>query len=157
MIKIGEFNKLKVIRKNTYGLYLKVDDNGSFEEILLPTEEISEKTKIGDEITVFIYHNLNKQLAATRKVPYAKINEIARLKVLSNTNFGTFLDWGLDKNLFLPFKEQESEMIEGNYYFVKLFLVKIFQVLFLILFLDPLLYLLQNVIDWIICVQPSKL
>jgi predicted RNA-binding protein (virulence factor B family) len=118
MIKVGEYNTLKVIRKATPGVYL--EDGG--EGILLPNRAVPEGTKTGDEIKVFIYHDSDNRLIATTEPPLAIVGDTAVLKVVAVTPQGAFLDWGLMKDLFVPKSQQVSFMRQGGEYLVRLYL-----------------------------------
>jgi predicted RNA-binding protein (virulence factor B family) len=117
-VKVGDYNVLKVIRKVAFGFYL--DDNE--EGILLPIRFAPLDLQIDDEIKVFIYHDSDNRLIATTQVPYAKVGDIAKLKVVEVTRQGAFLDWGLMKDLFVPVSKQLGGMRLGAEYLVKLYL-----------------------------------
>ncbi len=121
MIKLGEMQRLKVKRKTSVGVYLGDD---SREEVLLPKKEVPENTKIGDTLEVFIYRDSDDRLIATTKRPKLTLGEIGLLKVVDITKIGAFLDWGLEKDLFLPFKEQTMKLRKGNKYLVGLYIDK---------------------------------
>ena len=109
MADIGKFNSLRIVEKSDHGLYL---DGGAHDSILLPTRYVTPDMKIGDEIKVFIYNDSEDRLVATTETPYAQAGEFAYLEVVSvNERAGAFLDWGLSKDLLLPFREQ------GDLYF----------------------------------------
>jgi len=118
MIEIGKYHKLKVIKKLDFGIYL---DGGNDEEILLPKAYIKNEINIGDFINVFIYRDSEDRLIATTLKPFAIVDEFAYLKVKSINKIGTFLDWGLPKDLLVPFREQKEKMVEGKYYLVKIY------------------------------------
>ncbi|KRP37173.1 MAG: hypothetical protein ABS34_04040 [Opitutaceae bacterium BACL24 MAG-120322-bin51] len=104
MANIGKFNTLRIVEPSDHGLYL---DGGQHETILLPTRYVTPDMKIGDEIEVFIYNDSEDRLVATTETPLAQAGEFAYLEVISvNERVGAFLDWGLSKDLFLPFREQ---------------------------------------------------
>jgi predicted RNA-binding protein (virulence factor B family) len=117
-VKVGDYNVLKVIRKVAFGFYL--DDNE--EGILLPIRFAPLDLQIDEEIKVFIYHDSDNRLIATTQVPYAKVGDIAKLKVVEVTRQGAFLDWGLMKDLFVPVSKQLGGMRLGAEYLVKLYL-----------------------------------
>jgi len=121
VIKLGEMQRLKVKRKTSVGVYLGDD---SREEVLLPKKEVPENTKIGDTLEVFIYRDSDDRLIATTKRPKLTLGEIGLLKVVDITKIGAFLDWGLEKDLFLPFKEQTMKLRKGNKYLVGLYIDK---------------------------------
>ena len=109
MANIGKFNTLRIVEPSDHGLYL---DGGEHDTILLPTRYVTPDMKIGDEVKVFIYNDSEDRLVATTETPLAQAGEFAYLEVISvNERVGAFLDWGLSKDLFLPFREQ------GDLYF----------------------------------------
>lgn len=118
MIKAGAFQTLQVSRKVDFGFYL---DDGK-EGILLPKRFAPPRLKAGDEIEVFIYHDSENKLIATTQKPKAVAGDIAKLKVVSTTHQGAFLDWGLMKDLFVPKSQQISGMRVGGEYLVKLYI-----------------------------------
>jgi predicted RNA-binding protein (virulence factor B family) len=118
MIEIGKFNQLKVSKRDL-DVYL---DGGEFGDILLPASQVPENCKIGDSFNVFVYSGVKGQLTATFTTPLAEVDDIAWLKTVSVSHAGGFLDWGLPKDLLVPFSEQRYEMIPGKYYLVKIFL-----------------------------------
>lgn len=118
MIQIGDYNTLQILRDTKVGLYLG-DEN---EAILLPKKYVPKDFFIGDDITVFVYLDHEERPVATTLKPYIKLNEFAHLKVNYINKFGAFLDWGLEKDLFVPFKEQARPMEEGKRYLVYMFM-----------------------------------
>ncbi|MBA5791403.1 GntR family transcriptional regulator [Flavobacterium sp. xlx-214] len=118
MISIGTFNTLKIARRTNVGLFL-TDGN---EDILLPKKYIPDAFDLGEDIDVFVYLDHEERLVATTLEPYIFLNEFALLKVNYINDFGAFMDWGLEKDLFVPFREQARPMKEGNYYMVYMFL-----------------------------------
>ena len=119
MVKLGKYNKLKVVKELDFGMYL--DGGSEFGEILLPTKYIPKGTKIGDEIEVFLYLDSEDRIIATTLKPYAQAGEFAYLQVVAVNRVGAFLDWGLPKDLLVPFREQRSEMKEGYRYIVYIY------------------------------------
>lgn len=115
MVKIGKINKLQVIKFVDFGLYL---DGGQDGEILMPARYVPDNCKINDWLDVFIYLDSEDRLLATDEKPLVYTNEFASLKVVAVTQFGAFLDWGLPKDLLVPYKEQADRMIEGKNYVV---------------------------------------
>jgi Uncharacterized protein conserved in bacteria len=115
MIQIGKYNTLKVVKDLDFGLYL---DGGNELEILLPARYVPKNVKPGDEIEVFIYHDNEGRLIATTARPYATVGEFKFMEVKSVNSIGAFLDWGIMKDLLVPFKEQKIEMKEGRWYLV---------------------------------------
>jgi hypothetical protein len=118
MIKVGEYNNLKVIREVDFGLYL---DDGE-EGILLPKRFVPANIKIGDEITVFLYHDGEDRLIATTQKPTGILGDIVKLRTVSVTQHGAFLDNGLMKDLFVPKSKQQNSMIPNGEYLVKIYL-----------------------------------
>ncbi len=114
-IKLGDYNRMTVVKKVDFGLYL---DGGQAGEILLPTRYIPEGTEIGDELNVFIYLDQDERIIATTEQPLAKAGDFAYLEVKWVNEYGAFLDWGLMKDLFCPFREQKRKMEIGESYIV---------------------------------------
>ena len=115
MIKLGDYNTLKIVKSVNFGLYLDGGDEG---EILLPSRYVPKKAKIGDEIEVFIYLDQDEKLIATTLKPLAKVGEFAWLECAWTNEYGAFLNWGLMKDLFCPFREQKQRMVKGQRYYV---------------------------------------
>lgn len=118
MIKIGEYNLLKVIREVDFGVYL---DDGR-EGILLPKRFVPPGTKTGDDIKVFLYYDGEDRLIATTQDSKGIVGEFVKLKAVSVTQQGAFLDWGLMKDLFVPKSKQLVGMREGGEYLVKIYI-----------------------------------
>lgn len=119
MIKIGEYNQLDIIRETPQGIYL-ADDEGN--EILLPNKYIPEAFQIWDTLEVFVYLDHEERPVATTLKPYINLNEFAYLRCMVVNEIGAFMDWGLEKQLFVPFKEQARPMKEGNGYIVYMYM-----------------------------------
>jgi len=119
MIEIGKYANLEIVKEVDFGVYL---DGGPFGEILLPKSNVSDSMEVGDEIKVFIYTDSEDRVIATTHKPHATTGEFAYLKAKDVSDFGAFLDWGIHKDLFVPFREQRSTMIAGNSYLVRLYL-----------------------------------
>lgn len=115
MLNIGNYNTLKIIKILSFGAYL---DGGDGKEILLPTRYVPDGAKVGDEVEVFIYHDNEGRLIATTLRPKAVVGEFAFMQVKSVNTTGAFLDWGLMKDLLVPYKEQKLTMREGKWYLV---------------------------------------
>jgi uncharacterized protein len=113
-MKLGEYNTLVIDRLTKVGLFLT--DNKS--DVLLPVKYVPKNYQIGDEITVFVYLDHEERPVATTLEPYVTIDNFAFLRVNYTNNFGAFLDWGLEKDLFVPFKEQARPMEKGKRYLV---------------------------------------
>lgn len=119
MINIGNFNNLKVLKLVDFGAYL---DGGNNIEILLPSRYINTPLQINDSVNVFIYTDSEDRLIATTENPLIKVGEFAYLKAKQITQFGAFLDWGLPKDLLVPFREQKTRMKEDVEYLVYAYL-----------------------------------
>ncbi len=118
MVVIGNMNTLQIIKKVDFGVYLDAESLG---EILLPNNALPEGYDIDDYIDVFIYCDSDDELIATTTKPLAKVGELAKLKVVAVNEVGAFMEWGLPKQLLVPFKEQLSPMQEGKSYWVYLY------------------------------------
>lgn len=118
MIKIGEYNTLKVIKEKPMGMFLDDGDLG----ILLPKRFVPRDTRVGDELTVFLYHDGEDRVIATTQQPKGILGDVVNLKAVSTTAHGAFLDWGLMKDLFVPKSQQISFMRPGGFYTVKIYL-----------------------------------
>lgn len=115
MIEIGRYYNLPIIKTVDFGVYL---DAGDDIEILLPRKHVPENCKIGDKLKVFIYHDSNERLIATTHKPLVVVGQIALLTVKSVTKVGAFMDWGIPRDLFVPFREQQKKMVAGQSYAV---------------------------------------
>ena len=122
MVQIGKFQTLPVSRLVPFGAYLATDTPG--EEILLPNNQLPPDVKVGDALEVFIYRDSEDRLIATQKKPFAQVGDIAALKVVETTEVGAFLDWGLEKDLFLPYREQKYRIHAGKRCVVAVYLDK---------------------------------
>lgn len=116
-IELGRKNRLTVVKSVDFGMYLDGREAG---EILLPTRYVPENCQIGDEIEVFLYLDSEERLIATTLTPLAMVGDFAYLQVAWVNNYGAFLDWGLMKDLFVPFREQKMKMQKGQRYIVHL-------------------------------------
>jgi predicted RNA-binding protein (virulence factor B family) len=116
MVKMGEYNVLKVIKEKSMGVFLDDGDNG----ILLPKRYVPGNTKIGDELKVFLYHDGEDRPIATTQKPLGVLGDIVKLKAVSVTHQGAFLDWGLMKDLFIPKSKIQNFMIPNGEYLVKI-------------------------------------
>ncbi len=114
-IKLGDYNRLTVVKSVDFGLYLDGGDEG---EILLPSRYVPKGARIGDELDVFIYLDQDERLVATTQQPFAKVGDFACLEVSWINEYGAFLNWGLMKDLFCPFREQKKRMELGKAYIV---------------------------------------
>jgi len=115
MLTLGDYNTLKIVKSVDFGLYL---DGGEEGEILLPQRCVTSDMKIGQEITVFIYLDQEERPVATTEKPYAKVGEFVSLEVAWVNQFGAFLNWGLMKDIFCPFREQKKRMEQGQRHIV---------------------------------------
>ncbi len=119
MIHIGQKNTLTILRETDPGLYLGDEEDNV---VLLPNKYIPDAFKIGDELTVFVYLDHEERPVATTLEPFIKLNQFAYLRCEDVTEYGAFLDWGLEKQLFVPFKEQARPMKKGSWYIAYLYL-----------------------------------
>lgn len=115
MIHIGDYNTLEIIRETDQGLYI-ADEEGN--EVLLPNRYVPKSFKIWDKLDVFVYLDNEERPVAVTDKPYIKVNEFAMLRCNQVSQHGAFLDWGLLKELFCPFKEQAFKMKAGGWYLV---------------------------------------
>jgi uncharacterized protein len=118
-MKVGKYNTLQILRGTSVGMYLG-DEEGN--DVLLPHKYIPENAQIGESIEVFIYRDSEDRLIATTLKPLILLNQFAILEVVAATQFGAFLDWGLEKDLFVPFKEQNHKLQKGQWVPVYLYL-----------------------------------
>lgn len=114
-IKLGEFNQLEIVKEVDFGLYL---DGGDAGEILLPSRYVPAEAKLGDWLNVFLYLDNEERLIATTLTPLVQVGEFAYLEVSWINQYGAFLNWGLMKDLFVPFSEQKMKMQVGNKYII---------------------------------------
>ncbi len=124
MIEIGKYHNLKIANFTSFGAYLDAGTGSRHDNILLPVKQLPEGAKEGDELEVFIYRDSEERLIATTRKPLAQLGDLAYLKVNAKTKIGAFLDWGLERGLFLPFKEQKYPIEVGKSYLVKVYLDK---------------------------------
>ncbi len=118
MAGLGKYNTLKVVKILDFGVYL---DGGNLGEILLPIKQVPPFTQIDDEIEVFLYNDSEDRLIATCKEPFATVDQFAVLRVQDLNKTGAWLDWGLEKNLLVPFREQKQNMEQGKSYLVYIY------------------------------------
>ena len=118
MIHIGKDNTLKIARSTNVGLYL----TDGTDDVLLPNKYVPKDYRIGDELLVFVYLDHEERPVATTIEPYIYLNEFALLQVSYTNQFGAFMDWGLEKDLFVPFREQARPMEQGKRYLVYMYL-----------------------------------
>lgn len=123
MIKLGEKQSLVVVKKVEFGVYL-AESQSSEHRVLLPGKQVPEGIGTGDVLEVFIYRDSKDRLIATTQTPRLMMGQLAPLRVVSVQKIGAFLDWGLEKDLFLPYKEQEGRIREGDEVLVRLYIDK---------------------------------
>ncbi|WP_101773113.1 CvfB family protein [Peptostreptococcus faecalis] len=118
MIELGKINRLKVLRKKDYGYYLDGKTSDAKDDILLPNKNIinTDLVEIDKEIEVFIYRDSQKRLVATQKKPHAYVGDVAALKVCDNTEIGSFVDIGLERDVLIPFREIKYKLFEDEKY-----------------------------------------
>lgn len=119
MVEIGKYNTLDVVRETENGFYLDGGDHG---EILMPQKFITDEVREKNQAHVLVYTDSEDRLVATTETPLAVVGEFAYLNVKAVSKFGAFLDWGLPKDLLVPFREQRSKMQEGISYWVYVYL-----------------------------------
>ncbi len=122
MADLGKMNTLPVLRDTEFGLFL---DGGELGDILLPKRYVAAGLKPGDSVEVFLMLDSEDRLTATTQKPFAMVDEFACLRVISVTGVGAFLDWGLPKDLLVPFREQKIKMREGQYQVVRIYLDRV--------------------------------
>ena len=115
MVKIGKNNNLKVVKTVDFGVYL---DGGEYGEILMPQKYVPENISEGDEVDVFVYFDSEDRIVATTERPLIEVGEFGLLTAVSTTKFGAFMDWGLLKDLLVPFREQYKPIRVGDRYIV---------------------------------------
>ncbi len=121
MIELGKMQNLEVTSKIQIGLILKQKNDKTGEGVLLPKNQVTQSMDIGDEIEVFVYKDSEDRPVAAVKKPLLMIGELSVLRVVEVTNIGAFLDWGLEKDLFLPFREQVGKVQKEGRYLVGLY------------------------------------
>ena len=120
MIELGKTQCLNVVKKVEFGVYLGNEED----KVLLPAKQVPEDVEIGDALTVFIYRDSSDRLIATTRTPKIVLGQTAVLKVSQTGKIGAFLDWGLEKDILLPFKEQTTHVQEGDECLVALYIDK---------------------------------
>ncbi len=123
MIEIGKWQTLKVVRSKDFGIYL-AEQEGDKDSVLLPRKQVPEGLKAGGEIEVFVYLDSSDRPIATVNKPFITRGELAKLKVASVGKIGAFMDWGLEKEILLPFKEMVGKVREGKEYLVYMYIDK---------------------------------
>lgn len=124
MIELGRIQQLQVIRETSIGVYLNSDKESSSEDVLLPKRQVPSNTQVGDKLNVFIYKDSEDRIIATTKTPKLTLDTLAMLEVIEVTRIGAFMNWGLDKDLFLPFTEQTLRIQKNKEYLVGLYVDK---------------------------------
>lgn len=127
MIELGKWQKLYMTRRTDHGVYLSdvvTKSKGEAEEVLLPSKQTSEDMKRGDAIEVFVYRDSKDRMIATINAPLITLGEVKLLKVVSTSKIGAFVDWGLEKDLLLPFAEQTKKVSAGEEVLVTLYIDK---------------------------------
>lgn len=124
MFDLGQTQELYINRKCEHGVYLSKEMHGSKEDVLLPKAEVPEGYGIGDAVSVFVYRDSQDRLIATTKEPLIKLHEVKLLKVVSVSKIGAFVNWGLAKDVLLPYKEQTKRVNEGEEVLVALYIDK---------------------------------
>ena len=119
MLEIGRFNELTIVKQLPRGLQL---DGGDAGEILLPKQYVTEEMEIGEPVKVFIYRDSEERLIATTQTPYAQVGDFAYLNIVDESPVGAFLDWGLPKDILVPFSEQSNRLEKGRKTLVRIYL-----------------------------------
>ena len=118
MIELGKTQCLNIVKVTDFGVYLGTEEY----KVLLPKKQVPDDVEVGDALTVFVYRDSSDRLIATTNKPKIQLGELKRLKVSQVTGIGAFLDWGLEKNILLPYKEQTTHVNEGDEYLVALYI-----------------------------------
>lgn len=124
MIRLGEKQDLVIVKKVDFGVYLAVSQEEAEERVLLPRKQVPEESDIGDVVRVFIYRDSKDRMVATVREPKLMIGQVAELTVSEMGKIGAFLDWGLEKELLLPFKQQRGRINKGDKVLVSLYVDK---------------------------------
>lgn len=119
MAQVGRYSTLKVVSITDFGVYL---DGGELGKILLPGNSVPRGTEIGHEIEVFVYYDSEDRIIATTSQPKGEVGDFVMLKCRATNEVGSFMEWGLAKDLFVPFREQKNRLVEGEYYVVRIYL-----------------------------------
>lgn len=143
MLELGKKQTLTVVRQTEHGIYLADSDQTA--DVLLPSAQVPSETKKGDSMEVFVYRDSKDRMIATVNEPLITLGEVKRLKVVSTSKIGAFVNWGLEKDLLLPFKEQTHKVTEGEECLVALYIDK-----------SSRLCLTMNVYDYLSCESPYK-
>lgn len=124
MIRLGEKQELEIVKQVEFGVYLAVSAEEMEDRVLLPRKQVPEGAKEGDKVTVFIYRDSRDRLIATVQEPKLQMGQVAELTVAQTGKIGAFLDWGLEKDLLLPFKQQRGRVEQGDRVLVSLYIDK---------------------------------
>lgn len=119
MLKLGDWNELRIIRFTDHGAYL---DGGDIGEVLMPKAYVAREMRPDDVVRVFVYLDQSERLVATQEQPLARVGQFACLRVSWVNEYGAFLNWGLMKDLFVPFREQKTRMVQGDYHIVYVYI-----------------------------------
>ena len=119
MVNLGQYNTLTILRRSEVGLFV---DGGELGDILLPRKYVTDSMQVGEQLEVFLYNDSEDRLVATTLRPHALVGECAYLKVVSTSYHGAFLDWGLPKDLLVPFSEQQQTLQDGYSYTVFIYI-----------------------------------
>ena len=120
MIRLGETQELVIVKEVDFGVYLAVSQEEAEDRVLLPKRQVPEGAKIGDVISAFIYRDSKDRVIATVREPKLQMGQVAELTVAQVGKIGAFLDWGLEKDLLLPFKQQRGSVNQGDRVLVSL-------------------------------------
>ena len=123
MIQLGMVQTLRIVKKVEFGVYLS-DGSGEESRVLLPQKQVPNQTQTGDELEVFVYRDSKDRLIATTHMPKITLHGVAKVRVAQVGKVGAFLDWGLEKDLLLPYKEQTRRVAEGEECLVALYIDK---------------------------------
>lgn len=125
MIKLGQYNTLVVERMVEFGIYLVEADirpsDEEYIEILMPRRYVPDGTKVGDELDVFVYQDSEARLIATNETPLATVGETAPMRIMQVNRVGAFADWGVSKQLLIPYRQQEVPMVTGGTYLIRVY------------------------------------
>lgn len=124
MIRLGETQELEIVKTQDFGVYLSPSAKQAEERVLLPRKQVPEGSKIGDRLNVFVYRDSQDRLIATVRTPRLQMGQVAELTVAQVNRVGAFLDWGLEKDLLLPFKQQRGRVEQGMKVLVSLYIDK---------------------------------
>lgn len=124
MLRLGEKQQLEIVKKVDFGVYLAEEGMGQEERVLLPAKQVPEGSRVGDILEVFLYRDSQDRLIATTRQPALVLGQTAELTVVQTGRIGAFLDWGMEKDLLLPFKEQKKKVNTGDKVLVSLYIDK---------------------------------